>query len=194
MSPNSIASFWSRMGLREEDRGVCIRAIESFYPDHCVEELGDQGYCSFTLAITPLNLRLNRAKDTKNLIVQIRPRQHSLDLNIATAAQKTYGSLVPEVQQLPCVLPGGLLAVEMTRLPGVPLTKIPIHNGTPQQQTTLIQSFAKFIAKAWLTPPNKDNDARCAPPIPSPSTPTLSLTILHPLDAPEPTPRPTPTG
>ena len=165
------------MGLREEDRGICIRAIESFYPDHCVKELEDQGYCSFTLAVTPLDLRLNRAEDTKK-IVQIRPKQHSLDSGIATAARKTYGSLVPKIQQLTCILPGGLLAVEMTRLPGVPLSKIAIQNGTPEQQTTLIQSFAKFIAKSWPTTPNKDNNIRCAPLIPSPSPTTLSLIVL----------------
>lgn len=193
MSPNSGSSFWSRMGLREEDRGICIRAIESFYPDHCVKELEDQGYCSFTLAVTPLDLRLNRAEDTKK-IVQIRPKQHLLNLSIATAAQKTYGSLVPKVQQLPCVLPGGLLAVEMTHLPGVPLSKIAIQNGTPEQQTTLIKSFAKFIAKAWPTPPKTVNDVRCAALIPSPSPATLSLTVLLPLDTPEPTVPPTPIG
>ena len=194
MSPNDTASFWSRMGLREEDGDICIRAIETLYPNHRVDELDDQGYCSFTIAVSPLGLHPNHIEDTKDCIVQIRPKQHSLDLDIATVAHKTYGPLVPKVRQLPCLLPGSLIAVEMTRLSGVPLSKISIQNGTPEQKTALIQSFAMFIAKAWRTPLNiNDDDVRCAFPIPSSLSMPL-LTGIHLPDTPEPTHPPKPTG
>ncbi|KAF1965462.1 hypothetical protein BU23DRAFT_489401 [Bimuria novae-zelandiae CBS 107.79] len=147
MSPNLSTSFWTRMGLKEKDRDVCVRAIQLLYPDHCVEDLEDQGYCSFTLTVSASTPKGNAEEE--RYIVQIRPRQHSVDLAIADAARKTYGHLAPRFRELACALPGGLKAVEMERLSGVPLSKVNVHDATWEQQVTLVESLAKFVAMAW---------------------------------------------
>ena len=162
MSPNSSASFWTRMGLREEDRDVCVRAIQSLYPESRIEEIQDQGYCSFTLRVSPSTLK--KKAEGQEYVVQVRPQQHSLDLTIANAAHKTHGNLSPSVRDLACTLPGGLRAVEMQLMPGVPLSKLTICNGTWEQRVKLIETLAEFIALAWPAS-TSDPPLRCAPPI-----------------------------
>lgn len=151
MSPNLETSFWSRVGLPEEARDACIRAIEPLYPDSRVGEFSDQGYCSYTLDIQPFEAQSNTSPNSPGYIVQIRPRQHSIDITIADAARRTYGNLAPKLRQLPCILPGDLVAVEMHRLPGVPLSKLCIQQGTREQHLTLVRSLAKTIAMAYPT-------------------------------------------
>src|SRR5690606_14486045 len=57
MSPNLPSSLWERIGLIEEDRDKCFQAIRDRYHKYEVEELTEQGYCSFTLLV-------KRRKDT----------------------------------------------------------------------------------------------------------------------------------
>ncbi|KAF1952127.1 hypothetical protein CC80DRAFT_180337 [Byssothecium circinans] len=152
MSPNLQTNFWARVGLRDSDRDVCVRAIERVYKVSEVEEFGDQGYCSFTLMVT-------LPSSEHSLIVQLRPRQHDLDLNIAEEARKTYGNLAPRVRGLDVRLPGGLSAFEMELVDGVPLSKIKSTASTMDEEywmkkVKLVESFASFIARAWPSPSN----------------------------------------
>ena len=88
------------------------------------------------------------------LIIQLRPAQHALDLDMAWAASKTYLLLAPTVRALNLCLPGGLLAYEMNRLEGTPISCLQVHDLSPgvetqAKQETLITSFARLIAQSW---------------------------------------------
>lgn len=137
------------MGLREdEDRDVCVRAIEALYPGHRVREFGEQGYCSCTLEVSP-RFGAGVMGIGGEYIVQIRPVKHALDGGVADAARRTYGALAPGVRELGCVIPGGLKAVEMGKLRGVPLSNVEIVNGAWWEQVRLVESFAKVVVMAW---------------------------------------------
>lgn len=146
MSPNLRTSFWSRMGLQDDDRDVCVRAIQELYPGYTVEEFGDQGYCSFTLLVLP---RPGSTGNSGGYIVQIRPEQHALDGGVAEVARKTYGGLAPGMRVSECKLPGGLQAVGMDRLTGMPLSKVDLGGRSWENHVRLVESFAKFVARAW---------------------------------------------
>jgi len=166
MSPNLQASFWLRMALQDGDRDVCVRAIEEVYPSTRVEDHIEQGYCSFTLLVSPALVR--RAMDqpksadgdrssmsSSPFIVQLRPPQHALDEDIARAAGSTYGGIAPDVRSLPCPLPGGLRAYEMSLKKGVPLSTLLSQkpSGTEvdrwHKQIRLVESLASFVGQAW---------------------------------------------
>ncbi|KAF2442834.1 hypothetical protein P171DRAFT_464572 [Karstenula rhodostoma CBS 690.94] len=146
MGPNLRTSFWSRMGLQNDDRDVCVRTIQELYPEYTVEEFGDQGYCSFTVLLSP---RPSSYGNSGEYIVQVRPEQHALDGGIAEAARKTYGGLAPKMRDLECKLPGELQAVEMERLTGVLLSKVDLENESWEKQVRLVESFARCVASAW---------------------------------------------
>lgn len=148
MDTDLSSSFWSRMGLHDHDRDVCVRAIQGFYPDYTIEEFGVQGYCSFTLLVSPCPGSF-RAQD--EYVVQLRPEQHGLDRGVAEAAREMYGLLAPRMRTLDCKLPGGLQAVEMERLAGTPLSRVEVGRGSWEKQVRLVESFARVVARAWPT-------------------------------------------
>ncbi|KAF2641836.1 hypothetical protein P280DRAFT_286289 [Massarina eburnea CBS 473.64] len=167
MSPNLETSFWTRMGLQEQDHDVCVRAIEEVYTTCRVEEFKDQGYCSFTFLVTP------SSSSMVTLIVQIRPRQHGLEPEITGEAQSVYGSLAPRVKKLHVSLPGRLSAFEMELLLGVPYSRVKsriVMFGREgwEKRVRLVESFASFIARAWptcYTPTALDRTVRADSPI-----------------------------
>jgi hypothetical protein len=188
MSPNHETSFWARVGLQEEEREVCIRAIERVYERSRIEEFGDQGCCSFTMLVTPPSPHLPS-------IIQLRPPQHGLDLKVVADAQMTYGSLAPAIRVLEVELPGELRAIEMNLLPGVPFSrvksqKIILDSCTWTKQVRLVKSFASFIARAWrpsvgtaTIPRHKRADSLVSdgPAWLAPCTGTVGLVILSKL-------------
>lgn len=166
------------MGLSEEDHDVCLRAIRDHYPRCEVEEIEEQGYCSFTVTVTyrennsffdPIATNGASASDEwpERCVVQIRPQQHSMDVSITRAARDTYGQLAPCIQYLDCCLPLGLQAFEMDLLTGIaysscqPKTQI-LDAEAWDKQINLIRSFASFVAKAWpLTPTSSNHGQTC---------------------------------
>jgi hypothetical protein len=181
MSPNSQLSFWTRIGLAEEDRTKCLGAVCERYPGCRVQESKEQGYCSFTLVVS-------RAKSASCLgdgseyeavekrycsgsqvpetcIVQIRPEQHSIDLDITQAAKETYGSFVPRIEKLDCTLPPTLEAFEMERISGVPFAQLQPRNTKLdprmlEKQEALVRSFASFTARGWSPAPQMADGLR----------------------------------
>ncbi|KAL5408472.1 hypothetical protein PMIN03_006554 [Paraphaeosphaeria minitans] len=147
MGPNLRNSFWSRMGLTDTDHDVCVSAVRELYPEYTVDEFADQGYCSFTLSVSP---PLSSSGSSGAYIVQLRPAQHALDGDVAEAARRTYGALAPRMRRLECSeLPGGLRAVEMERLAGTPLAKVEVGGGSWERQVRLVESFARLVARGW---------------------------------------------
>jgi hypothetical protein len=159
MAPNLESSFWSRMGLEECHRAICFQTIRETYPQFQVREFEEQGYCSYTLEVSCCELSL------KKLIVQIRPLQHPLSVNITIAASTTYGSFAPSTIPLVVELPSGLHAFEMERMTGVAYKRLQprvssLDAEAIQRQTTLVKSFASFVAKAWPELPCNTPDRR----------------------------------
>ncbi|KAF5849499.1 hypothetical protein GGP41_006406 [Bipolaris sorokiniana] len=149
--------FWGRFNLRNEDG-------KSWYE---VMEFEQQGYCSCTLLVAPLSDNEHSAVVDKDLtkkfegcstrselIVQLRPTPHALDLDIIHVATKTYPSLAPTAALLDVELPGGLKAYEMDRVSGTSLSRLmprarTLNTKEQARLETLVLSFAKFIAQGW---------------------------------------------
>jgi hypothetical protein len=161
------ASFWSRAQLAEEDRLVCLNALLGCYPGYRVEEHEYQGYCSYTWLLCP---QAAAGRAGRQLVVQVRPARYKLRLDVARAAREVYGALAPEVQAVDVCLPGGLVAYEMGRVRGTPLSLL-LHEdavGTNGQakQRTLVTSFAHLIARSWprrKAPRRRDSVVQSSP-------------------------------
>jgi hypothetical protein len=158
-----MSTFWSRFGLDEEDKEHCLRAVQDRYVGCRVQDFEEQGYCSFTLLVTPHgephtpsdgNIELDHDVQTKTLIVQIRPAQHALDMSIARAAEETFPSLAPAVRSLGFALPRQLRAYASRRMPGIPLSRLlprdqTINSALGKKQERLVESFAAILAHSW---------------------------------------------
>jgi hypothetical protein len=160
--------FWGRMRLQETDRVACLDAVQGRYNGYDVKEFGYQGYCSYTLLLIPRQGLLTGRNEVQSngyalsfgvagqLIVQLRPAQHALDLDIVWAASRTYSPLVPTIQALDIHLSGGLCAYEMNRVEGTPMSclqhcQVAVDPETWKKQETLIASFARLISQGWPT-------------------------------------------
>ena len=178
MSSVSQASFWERMGLQSTDRQVCVRTIKETYPGSRVESHVEQGYCSFTLLVSPPTLipessdrqkDAHRATSTRSsppFIVQLRPQQHSLDESILRAACSIYKGFAPLVRHLQCPLPGGLTAAEMDLKKGIPLSTLlarephRMNTHTYEKRIRLVESLASFVGRAWPRATDKATPTR----------------------------------
>ncbi|KAF2624921.1 hypothetical protein BU25DRAFT_128694 [Macroventuria anomochaeta] len=158
--------FWERMGLQEKDRTTCVETVRGRYDGYHVEKFEYQGYCSFTLLLSPQQghivsevgfqsgAHIRASEVAEQLIVQIRPAQHALDLDTAWAASRTHSLVAPMVRTLDLCLPGDLCAYEMNRLEGTPVSRLHPHERSigveiREKQRALITSFTNFIAQSW---------------------------------------------
>src|SRR5690242_6884487 len=159
-------NFWRRNGLEDTDRTQCFEAVQRSYDGYHVEEFKYQGYCSFTLLLSPRardekdrdvnqsNTHLAGLKNDEQLIVQLRPVRHALDLDTALAARNTHSTLAPVVRAVNLCLPGGLQAYEMNKMEGTPFSRLQPYISSKRadverKQEILIMSFAKIIAQRW---------------------------------------------
>jgi hypothetical protein len=162
----STSTFWGRIGLNDKDKLRCMTIVRGRYSQCQVQENKEQGYCSFTLLISarydiPSSTYESRdvissldLRPGQSLIVQLRPIQHALDMEIARAAKKTYSSLAPNIVLLDLQLPGQLCLYEMERMPGTPLSRVlprnvSVDSTSRKKQERLIESFAKLMARSW---------------------------------------------
>lgn len=161
------SNFWTRQVLNYRDRDTCLNAVQNAYINYAVEELHDQGYCSYTLLATSSTggyvdydseLQYDQEEFSKGQchIIQLRPAHHAFDLDIVRAARITYPLMAPEVRALDLILPGRLQAYEMERLPGTAFSRLqPCHPtleaDTCRKLERLITSFADLIAQSWPT-------------------------------------------
>lgn len=154
-------SFWVRIGLQETDGATCIEAVKRRYNRHRVQEFECQGYCSFTLLVSwqedsiVVGMGDDSDGDTPDsVIVQIRPAQHALDVNVAHEASRLYPSLTPDVRYLDIGLHEGLRAYELSRLSGKPLSRLLPHTmilraDLSAKHETLVTNFAHVVAQGW---------------------------------------------
>ncbi|KAI4639867.1 uncharacterized protein J4E78_010769 [Alternaria triticimaculans] len=96
-------------------------------------------------------------EDERALIVQLRPPQHALDLNIVRAASTTHLALAPTIEDLGLTLPRGICAYEMKKVDGTPLSRLQQHghsldDSAGKRLERLITSFADLIAQSWHSP------------------------------------------
>ncbi|KAF1837389.1 hypothetical protein BDW02DRAFT_595544 [Decorospora gaudefroyi] len=185
-APMTTTEFWNRFASRKEDRERYIQVLRDTYEEHRVEEFGDQGYCSYTLLITPpddLDLRNddeNREKKTvlqergDAFLVQLRPAPHALNLDIVRAASKTYPSLAPTIRPLDLCFSGRLHAYEMKRLHGTPFSRLQprertLSTATRAKLECLILSFADLIAQTWHSASTTSRHIRADSPMESTS-------------------------
>jgi hypothetical protein len=168
MSMNSATSFWKRLEIEEEQSFRCLQALQDEYVGYRVREFEDQGYCSLTLEVSvPHDCTTNndkieglnhdiQIKRREFSIVQIRPKQHALNIGITQVAKQTYPSLAPIIRQLDLKLPDGLCVYEMQRMPGTPLSRLLhrhqiVDSSLRKNQERLVMSFAALIAQGWLS-------------------------------------------
>jgi hypothetical protein len=182
MATTVMSTFWSRFGVDEEDEEHCLRAVQDRYARCRVQKFEEQGYCSFTLLVTPLEdpqtpsdgsgeLEYNVQTDT--MIVQIRPAQHALDMSIAQAAEDSFPTLAPVVRSLNLDLPRQLHAYAMSRIPGIPLSRLlpsdqTISSALGKKQERLLESFAAILAHSWRSsskPVSMDRSTRADSPM-----------------------------
>jgi hypothetical protein len=168
MSTDTPSSFWTRFGLKAEDALQCVRAVQNAYHGYEVQEFEEQGFCSFTLLVTPshgiptfdedglLVIETLESDQTEEatLIVQIRPAQHSLDTSISDTARQTYASLAPAIRCLDLDLPEKLCAYEMQKMRGTPLSRLltrvqELDSATQVKQRRLVENFVTLIAHSW---------------------------------------------
>jgi hypothetical protein len=168
MSTPKPSSFWSRFGLNAEDALQCVRAVQDAYRGYEVQEFEEQGFCSFTLLVTPSHgmptfgedgqlvtrTLVSGGRGEESLIIQIRPAPHALDTGITDAAGETYPSMAPVIRYLVLELPGKLCAYEMQMMRGAPLFKLlprisKIDSAMRAKQQRLVESFATLIAQTW---------------------------------------------
>lgn len=176
---SSASNFWDRIGLNDSDRSRCMDIVRGRYRECRVDEVEDQGYCSFTLLVSaPYDISLSSREEVDDdhsldsgadhsLIVQLRPAQHALDMKIAHAARKTYGSLAPTIHEVDLKLPGQLCVYEMERMPGIPLSRLLPRSPSVdlvlhKKQERLVESFARLIAQSWQFPNAQSNTSRNA--------------------------------
>jgi hypothetical protein len=172
---SSATGFWERVDLKEEEMVVCVQAVRRRYSEYNVEEFDCQGYCSFTLLLSLRKEHTVNEDGIKSdgsvlasgffgqLIVQLRPAQHALNLDIASAASKAYSPLAPTTQAVDLHLPGDLRAYEMSRLEGTPMSRLLTREfstraGIRERQEILIASFARVVAQGW--PDTKSRNRR----------------------------------
>lgn len=162
---NLSMDFWTRQKIQHHDRDRCLRAIQSLYSEHVIEEFGEQGYCSYTLLATlpaesyiehdvELPFDKEEGLGNKGLMIQLRPARHAFNLDILHAARITYSLMAPKVRALDLDLPRGLCAYEMEKLPGIPFSRLqPYHRtlqpGIEAKMAGLVTSFADLMAKTW---------------------------------------------
>lgn len=163
MAASSSPDFWGRLGLQERDRKAHMEAVQGVYPGRKVDEFQHQGYCSFTLIVHPWSCTSDSSSnkqhedginETETLIVQIRPPQYALSLNITNAATKLYPGLAPRTIRLTQGIKNDLIAYVMPKLPGEPMSLLQPRVRSPgaeiyKKQITLIKDFAASLAQSW---------------------------------------------
>jgi hypothetical protein len=137
---SSVNDFFIRAGLTPQDQLDCYNFIEHRYPGTYWKQAPCQGYCSLTIFVND------------DVVIQFRPDNYRLDVQMVQAAREVYGSFVPDTKYL-ATLPGsGLLVYAMNRITGASLKslrEIPAESYTLEHRARLCVDFAVFMSRAW---------------------------------------------
>jgi serine/threonine protein kinase len=134
----SIDSFFIRCGLDPQARLDCHLFAEKLFPDKPINPTPTQGYCSYTVSVD-------------DYIVQFRPPNYKLNLNVAFAAKIIFGTYAPSTNYNGTVSPHGLLVYIMKRMPGISYKELTRQapNLAAKVRRRLCEDFAIFLARAW---------------------------------------------
>jgi hypothetical protein len=137
---SSIDDFFIRSGLTSQDQLNCYKFLDGLYPGKSWKQAPCQGYCSLTVFVGD------------DVVVQLRPDNYRLDIQIAEAAREVYGSFAPDTRHIATIPRSGLLVYCMNRIAGVSLKHIrEISTMTygVEHRARLCVDFAAFMARAW---------------------------------------------
>ena len=141
----SLSGFFARCRLPDGARAKCDGFAAARFPGLEVRPAPFQGYCSYTLCVG------------EAAIVQFRPVEHSIDVNIVGEARAIFGPLVPEAKLLDMVADSNnrLHVYCMRRLTGVSLADFRASTSTRQTEAAeahrrqTVRDLARFHSQAW---------------------------------------------
>ncbi|KAK6865708.1 hypothetical protein PG995_002236 [Apiospora arundinis] len=140
----SLSSFFTRCHLPADARKRCDEFVAARFPGLDSRAAPFQGYCSYTLCVG------------EAAIVQFRPVEYCINIDVVGEACAIFGTLVPEASLLGTMEDNSRLHVYyMRRLNGVSLTDFRASTATRKpgaakvhrQQT--VRDFARFHSQAW---------------------------------------------
>ncbi|KAK8056651.1 hypothetical protein PG993_001878 [Apiospora rasikravindrae] len=140
----SLSSFFTRCHLPIDARERCDDFVTARFPGLGTGPAPFQGYCSYTLFVGDA------------AIVQFRPVEHSIDVEIVREACAVFGTLVPEVKLLG-IMPDNnnkLRVYYMRRLTGLSLTDFRESlrrqtEAAKAHRRQTVRDFAQFHSQAW---------------------------------------------
>jgi hypothetical protein len=137
----AINDFFLRSGLTLQDQLECYSFIDSLYPGKTWQQAPCQGYCSLTVFVGD------------DVVVQFRPDNYRLDLQVVQAAREVYGSFAPSTRHIATILKSGLLVYCMNRITGMSFKHVrdisPTKTLAVEYRARLCIDFAAFISRAW---------------------------------------------
>ncbi|KAL9073536.1 MAG: hypothetical protein Q9157_004702, partial [Trypethelium eluteriae] len=87
-----LHSFFTRNNLNPLDRDQCDIAATRLHPDAVIRVFEHQGYCSYTLYASFFSWSA-----THTSLLQFRPKQFAIDVELVAKARLIYGACVPRV-------------------------------------------------------------------------------------------------
>jgi hypothetical protein len=142
---DAVDAFFVRNGLAPSARRECHAFLTYRFSGQAIRPAKTQGYCSYTIVV---------GDDT---IVQFRPSNYELDLQVTAAARDVYGNFAPSTEFLTILELSNLLVYIMDKMPGISYRdfKLSEHVLADTDTTafnvrkTLCIDFATFLARAW---------------------------------------------
>ena len=162
LDQSSYFPFFQRNGLNEHDRLACNAFARQHYQDGLVYPIEQQGWCSYTLVVcyrSPCRLIGEEASPPPkaNQIIQFRPQDYRINLDIASAAKDIYANFAPVTLSLGTLTASDgrdLFVYAQTCIRGEAYslrqpTKQDLDPDQRGQQLALIRSFANLLARGW---------------------------------------------
>lgn len=175
---SGVDAFFERCGLPPDTRHRCWAFIRESFPGRTIKEVRSQGYCSYTLCVEQdtivqfrppvhkLDIRLakaardvygSRAPWTETLGILTHPQCSSKHPQDGTDGRTPIDEAISidDDEHEPAA---SLHVYSFVRLPGTPLAEVlALSRRSPmpslcqlrQQQETIVEQFAEFIATGW---------------------------------------------
>lgn len=141
-----LSTFFSSRKVSQTFRSDCDGLAEARFPGEEIRPAPAQGYCSYTVFVG------------EDKVVQFRPPDHGLDVDIISTARRGFGDIVPETEFLGVVQDetdgAGLHAYSMRKLPGTSLVgaRRSEKSNTKRARSMrrqIVKDFAQLQAASW---------------------------------------------
>lgn len=141
-----LSTFFSSRKVSQTFRSNCDDFAEARFPGEDIRPAPAQGYCSYTVFVG------------KDKVVQFRPPDHGLDVDIISTARRIFGDTVPETEFLGVVQDEadgvGLCAYSMRKLWGTSLVHARCSGKSNtrrarEMRRQIVKDFAKLQATSW---------------------------------------------